>query len=333
MGHSVKNIILHLPRFRGTEKLIRRSGIRVIFPFYHSVSDTPDPWIRHLYRQKTVIEFERDIEWLTRYFKPVTLKELLTADPEQQKEARMVLSFDDGLQTCAGQIAPILQKKGIPAVFFLNNNFIDNKDLFFRYKASILIEHLENSSSAALKKEVGRLMDTTEKKISGKLLSVRYEQQQTLDDIAALCGISFHDYLKSHPVYLNTEQVQNLLHSGFEIGAHSEDHPFFGDLDPDEMAGYIKRSVDRLTDLFSLTERYFAFPFTDNGVPETVISELFEKKIIDAGFGTAGLKTGQQAGYYQRIPMEISRLSAKKVIDGEFFYFGFKKIIGLNGKK
>ena len=52
-------------------------------------------------------------------------------------------ALDDGLSGCHRYIAPLLRKKGIPASFFLNNRFIDNKSLFYRYKASLLVHQVK----------------------------------------------------------------------------------------------------------------------------------------------------------------------------------------------
>jgi len=311
-------------------RAMRKSGQTVIFPFYHTVSDTPEPWIRNLYGQKTVKEFERDLDWLCLHFKPLSIGDFLSGRAGDKKEAMMVLSFDDGLLSCNDIIAPILKKKGIPALFFINNNFVGNRDLFYRYKASILIEHLKENASPALQKEALQILNCENKNLLKSILSLGYTQQEKLSQLATLYGFTFEDYLKENPVYLDEEQIRQLMHSGFDIGAHSEDHPFFRDLQPSEMVDRVKRSVDRLIQEFSPGKRYFAFPFTDAGVPQTVISDLFEKEIIDAGFGTAGMKKAGPGNYFQRIPMEIDAFSAKQIIGGEFHYFRIKRLFGLN---
>ena len=124
------------------KNLVRLTGQPVIFPFYHVVSDEYLPHIRHLYRYRNVDQFEKDMDELLAIFEPLSLTEYLE-EPERKRGRRcMVLSFDDGLWECHQVIAPVLRKKGIPAVFFLNNQFIDNQGLFYRYKASIIIDRI-----------------------------------------------------------------------------------------------------------------------------------------------------------------------------------------------
>ena len=117
---------------------------KVLAPFYHAVSDIPMPHIRHLYRVKTVAEFERDLDFLLKHYTPIDFHELpnLLQHKPRSGKPPMLLSFDDGLREFYDPIAPILLRKGIPAICFLNSGFLDNKDLFFRYKASLLIDFL-----------------------------------------------------------------------------------------------------------------------------------------------------------------------------------------------
>jgi hypothetical protein len=67
----------------------------------------------------------------------------LSEKPEIIKKPLLHLSFDDGLSACYDTIAPILLRKGVPATFFLNPAFIDNKALMFRYKISLCLNALD----------------------------------------------------------------------------------------------------------------------------------------------------------------------------------------------
>ena len=59
---------------------------------------------------------------------------------KQLSQGKVFLSFDDGLREVYTIIAPILKERGLPATFFITTDFIDNKKLFYRNKASLLIE-------------------------------------------------------------------------------------------------------------------------------------------------------------------------------------------------
>ncbi|HYQ58821.1 MAG TPA: polysaccharide deacetylase family protein, partial [Draconibacterium sp.] len=116
-----------------TRKLLA-SKTPVFLPFYHVVSNKKLPHILN-YPVINEKEFERELDFYLKYFTPVTLEELVNSSTAGNC---FHISIDDGLKECTEVIAPILYKKGIPATFFVNSGFVDNKNLFHRYKASLL---------------------------------------------------------------------------------------------------------------------------------------------------------------------------------------------------
>ncbi|RYD69268.1 MAG: hypothetical protein EOP53_27470, partial [Sphingobacteriales bacterium] len=80
---------------------------------------------------------------MLKHFKPLRFAEVQEiAKGSTVKYPSFFLSFDDGLRSFYEVAAPVLQRKGIEAACFVNSSCIDNKALFFRYKASLLIEEL-----------------------------------------------------------------------------------------------------------------------------------------------------------------------------------------------
>jgi peptidoglycan/xylan/chitin deacetylase (PgdA/CDA1 family) len=286
-------------------------GQRLIAPFYHAVSDEPMPHIQHLYRVKTVREFESDLDFLLRQYRPIDFYELSEQADKRRGKPPMLLSFDDGLREFHDVIAPILLRKGIPAICFLNSGFLDNQDLFYRYKASLLIEH------GGFK--------------AGDLLSVRYADRAKLDEMAVSVGFSFDDFLQKKQPYLRSPQVETLLKQGFHFGAHSVDHPEYRFLTLEEQLRQTTRSVETISNKFGLGYRLFSFPFTDYGVSRKFFDfVLEEKKVADFTFGCAGLKTDVHPKHIQRIPLEGNELTAEDILRREFLYFWLKMPFGKN---
>ena len=58
-----------------------------------------------------------------------------------------LLTFDDGFREIYDIIAPILLDKGIPATFFISSGFLDNRELCYQHKASLLVEKVRNGIS------------------------------------------------------------------------------------------------------------------------------------------------------------------------------------------
>jgi peptidoglycan/xylan/chitin deacetylase (PgdA/CDA1 family) len=279
-----------------------------------------------------VKEFEQDLDFLLKHYTPIDFHTLKTNLPT--KKNTFLLSFDDGLREFHDVIAPVLLRKGIPAVCFLNSGFIDNKDLFFRYKTSLLLEKLINGKiSDNLRKEVSDWFEN--KGLSTdyqSLLSINYLNKNRLDELAEMLEIDFQDYLQKVQPYLTTGQIQNLITQGFDFGAHSIDHPQFSDLTEATQSEQIRQSIQAVTENFRLNYKTFSFPFTDYGVSTNFFHTVFDKDnpLADITFGCAGLKKDSCPKNLQRIPAEIDDFSLQEVVHGEYLYYICKSLLNKN---
>lgn len=276
-------------------------------PFYHIVSNQPCPHIKHLYRVKTENEFEADLDFLLSHYQPIGAADLNDALNGKYNGKRIfLLTFDDGLRECYDVIAPVLLRKGIPAVFFLNSDFIDNRALMFRYKVSLLIEQLNNSNP----------------QLSQQLKAQRSDSQ-LIQQTAEQLQYSFYDFLKKQQPYLTTTQVQALLKQGFTIGAHSLNHPYYEDITLQEQLNQTIGSLTALQKQFGIKEKLFAFPFTDFGVGRNFFEATLTAQKIDFSFGGAGFKYDVSPRHLQRIAMEQGT-TARKIIGAEYLYYLLK---------
>lgn len=237
----------------------------------------------------------------------------------------MVLSFDDGLLGCHKYIAPLLRKKGIPAIFFLNNKFIDNRALFYRYKASLLIH--QGREDCRAREQIAAFLKIPGEMFEPSIRMIAYEQRALLDALAREVGLDYSVYLQSKPVYLSTKEVKELLEWGFEIGAHSSDHRDFSGLEAGEMIEQVTSSIRDLQKRFGIHGSYFSFPFTSDGVPKKVIHSLLEEGGAAALLGSAGLKRTGHSAFIQRIPMEKHKTAALDTLKTEYLSYLLKRML------
>ena len=276
------------------------TGQHFIIPFYHIISDEDCPHVRHLYRFKSVAEFEADLDYLTRHYHPIAASDLpdVLAGKYAGKKI-MLLTFDDGLREMYDIVAPILLRKGIPAIFFLNNDFIDNRALMFRYKVSLAKEWSRSTQ---------RMFDSrTEKEFQAEI------------DISL--NERFDAFLRDNKPYMTSKQIMSLLDKGFSIGSHSCDHPYYDTLNLDEQLKETLSSMDGLQRDFDLQERLFAFPFTDDGVSNAFFDKIFNEGKVDFSFGGAGIKEDTHPRHFQRIPMEGWDATAEQTLKSEYLYY------------
>ena len=281
--------------------LARITGQQFIIPFYHIVSDDDCLHVKHLYSYKGVKAFERDIDYLAKEYQPIAATDLpAVLAGKYNKQKIMLLTFDDGLREMYEVVAPILLRKGIPAVFFLNTDYIDNQGLMFRYKVSLLID-------TYLKKGIDK----------STLLNIRsiaeLEKEKSIVD--------FNAYLKSHRPYMTSLQIKSLIAQGFAVGSHSVSHPYYEDINIEKQLSETLDSLAILKRDFDIEQNLFAFPFTDSGVSTQFFEQIFAKGNVDFSFGGAGIKKDVHPRQLQRVPMEGWQATAEQILKSEYLYF------------
>jgi len=291
----------------------------VFQPFYHVVSNKKLPHIlNYIYRNTE--QFEKELDFYLKYFKPVSLAELVSNKKWDEKIFH--LSFDDGLKECAEIIAPILLKKGVPATFFVNPGFVDNQQLFHKYKASLILNRLYETSNPKVEHYL------KEQSLQGKeILKASILQKDILSDTAALLEVNFKDFLEKQKPYLTIEQIFELKKQGFSIDAHSFNHPEFWKITEEEHLDEVKKSMDWLVEKVNPEIKAFSFPFTDSGVSLKVLKALKSDNICDVTFGTAGIKYDQSEHHFQRYPVEQPG-DFQQNLKAELVYFMLRKLIG-----
>lgn len=300
------------------------SDNNIIFPFYHSVSNEYLPHIANLYNVKTTKQFENDLDFFLKNYEAIDIYSI--SENNNFSKKKFILSFDDGLSQSINIIAPILLKKGIPAIFFINPYFIDNKELFYKFKISIIIDEISKNKE---KLKIIENLFSTEKNIVNFLKKLDISDNKILDQIANYININFDDFLKIQKPYLSSNQIHQLQNHGFRIGAHSLNHPDFQRLNIEQQIFQTKESINFIQKNFREKLKLFAFPFSDYGVKKVFFEKIYSQNIADFTFATAGLKNDEFSRNFQRIPME-NNYSAKNSLKFELLYFALKKIINKN---
>ncbi len=313
-------------------KLLERwSKQNHIFPFYHLVSDREPAHIKHLYPIVTSREFNKDLDFLLKNYKPLSASALVEQLKEQQfpADTGFFLSFDDGLREFYEVIAPILYRKGVPATCFVNSDFVDNKALFYRMKAALLLERSNKKPlSPGELVEIQKVCEASDFRFidAYDFLKITSRNQHILDQSATVLEVDFDNFLKTEQPYLTSEQIRELISMGFTIGAHSASHPNYEELNEENQLAETLGSVQYLIDNFDIKERLFSFPFTDNSVNKSFFEQIAGQ--VDLTFGTANIKLDSVASNLQRVPMERhNRKSAQHIIKTELLAYIIKKMM------
>lgn len=302
--------------FHILQKLTR---INLILPFYHMVSNEELFHLKHLKRYKNVKQFEDDINFLLGRYVPISLFDITDFLKKNRSlpDRAFLLTFDDGLKEMHDVVAPILLKKGVPATFFLNTDFIDNRRMFYLHKASILEEYFQKTRNSRLSEKIKELLlryDIRTNNAKSGILSANYQQRGVIDEIAQLMNVDFDEYLSINKPYLTSAQIEKLIRDGFAIGAHSIDHPLYSSLDLKEQLYQTVESVKCIKERFGLNYGAFAFPHDDVNVSKKFYNELYTSGLVDVSFGTGGMIEDVIPNNIQRINFEKPLMPAETIL-------------------
>ncbi len=317
-----KNTICLFSEFINPKYIFEKSEIKSFFPFWHTVSDIEPIHIKHLYKIKSIKNFKDDIDFLTKYFQPVSFEDFIKNNNSNNKP-KIVLSFDDGLSECYNIIAPILVEKGIPAIFFINSDFVDNKKMFYKHKLSIIKEKIGKRENEFISKKI----------IPENYFNLKHSEDDLINKLAEILDIDFYEYMQTQKPYMNMEQIHILEKQGFEIGAHSLNHPLYSEISILQQILQTERSLFFIKLYLNQKLKLFAFPFTDFGVSDLFFETVYSTNTADYTFGTAGIKKDYFEKNIQRIAMENEGKSAKKIIKSEFISYKIKSFFNLEKVK
>ena len=309
------------------------AGAPLVLPYYHMVSDESLPHVRPLYEYRKVRQFTADLDFFLKHFQPISLTDLLahTKSGKALPPRPFLVTFDDGFREMAEIAAPILKAKGVPAAFFINSAFVDNKELCLHQKIALLIDRVSQKNSSNLAAKLKELLSgagISAPEVIAGLRAVRYAQRAVLDAAGELAGLDFAGFLAQQRPYLSSAQIRSMIRDGFAMGGHSVDHPFYGDLTLAEQLRQTRVSVDYVQQKFDLPYRAFAFPHSDSGVTAEFFQKSYAEDALDISFGTAGLLADSWTLHFQRFSLEKTTYSAKGVLTYQYARRAFKNLTG-----
>ncbi|MBP2831008.1 polysaccharide deacetylase family protein [Aquimarina sp. U1-2] len=323
----VKNLLYKI----STENLLFIFRKQPLFPYYHIVSDKAVHHIDNLYDFKNKKQFEEDLDFLLHTYKPL--------DPEALwnngcTENSFLLTFDDGLSEIYTNIYPILKSKGIKAIFFINPDFVDNKEILYKHEISIVINHLKKSNVTNEQKEkLGRMLfNTTENYNTTSAIkavkNITYQEREMVRKVSKILKINIEEYLAKNKPYVSSENIKEMLNDGFFFGSHTMSHPPLQQLTIEEQKKQIIDAIEWMKNQFHIKQPSFAFPFTDRGISKSVIQHILDYDQNLLIFGNSGMKKDVNNRIIQRFSLEKPSKKIGKVICTEHLYKYYNKIIG-----
>jgi peptidoglycan/xylan/chitin deacetylase (PgdA/CDA1 family) len=231
-------------------------------------------------------DFERQVGWLARRRRVVSLAQYLQRDPDDPEAARTVaLTFDDGLRSSFVNAIPFLQRHGIHATFFVTTAHIESRKLlWFSYLNALCFEGgydalQVDGVSCPLRSFAER------RRAKHRLASLARTSGDPVEFSGRLAaryplplGVASR-YEGATPEELRSVAASDLL----ELGSHTLTHPFLSRLSREAQEEEIIGSRRLLAELSGRSVRYFAYPAGDYS-RETL--DVVRKADYEAAFAT-----------------------------------------------
>jgi peptidoglycan/xylan/chitin deacetylase (PgdA/CDA1 family) len=227
---------------------------------FHRVLSTPDTLFPD---EPDVVRFDLMAGWLKEWFNVLPLDEAVTRLIRGELPARAAaITFDDGYADNLLNAAPILQKHGLHATFFIATGFLEGGLMW----NDTIIESIRGTLSpeldcSFLNLGVVAVGSTEQKQLALKRIipAIKYLpgelRAEAVNRLAEQCRVPLPETLM-----LSKTQLRELRQTGMSIGAHTVSHPILSRLDSATAREEIAASRDTLSDLLGERITLFAYP-------------------------------------------------------------------------
>lgn len=261
---------------------------------YHRVLAHPDPLVP---AGPTLERFKRQLGWIKKYCTPIALSEGIERLVRGDLPPRAVaVTFDDGYENNLTVAAPALREHGIPATLFVAVDAVERGIMW----NDILLEAVRAASESIDGRPAGldvlRVDDGNRVKVLNALTAaVKYRPVKERLDIVQEIYASVSTVPIARQMLL-PEQLKELPAFGFEIGAHTVNHPILRILSDSEAQQEIDDSRAWIEAVTGTRPTLFAYPNGKRGDdydarhPE-MLRELGFRAAVSTNWGCASRKS------------------------------------------
>ncbi|MDP1853771.1 MAG: polysaccharide deacetylase family protein [Candidatus Omnitrophota bacterium] len=224
---------------------------------YHRVNDGN----HNIFSGLDIGILEKQIKALKRYFKFVTLSEFVGLINNSDKPLT-VITFDDGYKNTFTNAFPILKKNNLPATVFLTTGVIDNDDIIWTDKLSML----KRTDAASLEK-----LKTELKNVPNSDKENRIKQWESCP------GIDYKSIPEAEKM-LSWDEVKIMAKEpNIEFGAHTVNHLILTKVNKEEAEKEIIDSKQKIETELSRKITAFCYPNGQAGDFNEAVIEILRE--------------------------------------------------------
>jgi peptidoglycan/xylan/chitin deacetylase (PgdA/CDA1 family) len=273
--HLIANTAWRVPGSFAIARLLGPSySLRCVV--FHNISVQDSPFTRGMRVNTTPSHLEAKLEFLTKYYTPVRLDDILDPDAASLPARAILVTFDDAYASVLDVAAPLCAQYAIPAVFFVNAAFLDNQ----RLAPDNLVCYIANefgmgTITAAVRAVMGAdypIPNSLACVFNGFFPDISLRKRETfLETLVQIAGINERRLASQAGLYLYRKQICDLKRFDFEIANHTYSHVHGRSLCSEDMASEIDRNKEELETLSGSPIRSFSVPY---GSPLDLTAEL-----------------------------------------------------------
>ncbi|MCX5772247.1 MAG: polysaccharide deacetylase family protein [Candidatus Hydrogenedentes bacterium] len=258
--------------------VVRRDVVGVL---YHCISDELVIHAAGIMPVKTVRQFESDLDSLQRHFNLVSYNEVVAhrQGGKRLPPRAVLLTVDDGFSNAYTVVRPILKRRGVPAIFFVITETLDNRMMADTHRKALC-----NYRMAVGRRGIEDIMSLFNQQVPEsprdlegfrEWFNMTTGQGRCLDILCAILETDVEAYLSDHRPYMTRDEVRTMSAEGFTMGAHSKTHRELWLLgEGEELDLEISESCGDVCRLTGKSAAPFSFPYQSNRIRRSVLGEV-----------------------------------------------------------
>lgn len=255
---------------------------RPVILLYHGVSVGPAPGTLRNCEQKHIPldAFVEHLRTLKRWRRVVSLQELIEGLRQGEDMAKTVaITFDDGYENNVLMAAPALADFGMTAAFFIATGFVGTDRWIWTDQLEMILDRTScRELRAPIDEIVLPLATRDDRRAALKHIKARLKRLSHRQCLAAVANLGEQLDVDAARIatdgdyrFMHWDQARALAAAGFEVGAHTVNHPILSRIPEEEAKAEILQSRDRIAMELGACSPTFCYP---NGKSSDYTPEL-----------------------------------------------------------
>lgn len=264
-------------RYSVVRSLPLGQGLRCVL--FHHVAPSDGPFTRGLNVTLTPAAFEDRIRFLLRHYELIGLDDVLHPGRDRHRRPLLV-TFDDAYRSVAREAVPILERHGIPAVFFVNAASVEGEYLPIDNLVCFVTNTVGLGAVRAAAAQVGfadcgslaSAPDVIARVVSSLGLAALDQFASALRDRLTVDPLG---EVRRLGLFLTPPELRALPAAGVEVGSHTYHHVWCRQLDPAGAEIEIVHNAEALEAMTGCPVRAFSVPYGSGAdLTSTVVAAI-----------------------------------------------------------